>query len=204
MGSHLVLFHVPHQVFCLNPQISAQREGSQEKSQLNTTLSGAESLPLAPAYTQSSEQEAALHPSCVLEGRHWPDFFIRPINRLKSAQKTHFGCDLTQISLLKPLWMNSFFLMFLNIIQICMLNHQICVWSLDIYLELQICIFNCLFSVINVPEILQVQFIWYAVFCLKSASCPNMFPVSLRPPSTRPVKAESWDIFSSLSLSIQW
>jgi len=63
MDSYLVLFHVPNQVFGLNPQISAQREGSQENSQLNTTLSGAESLPPAPAYAQGSEQEAALHPS---------------------------------------------------------------------------------------------------------------------------------------------
>ena len=100
MDSYLVLFHVPHQVFGLNTQISAEREGSQEKSRLNTTLSGAESLPPAPAYAQGSEQEAALHPSWVLEGRHWPDFFIRPINRLKLAQETHFGFDLT-----KTLWL---------------------------------------------------------------------------------------------------
>lgn len=70
MDSYLVLFHAPHQLFCLNPQVSAQREGSREKTQLNTALLRAGSLPLASAHRPVSELEAALHHSWALEGRH--------------------------------------------------------------------------------------------------------------------------------------
>lgn len=70
MDSYLVLFHAPHQLFCLNPQVSAQREGSREKNQLNTTLLRAGSLPLASAHMPVSELEATLHHSWALEGRH--------------------------------------------------------------------------------------------------------------------------------------
>lgn len=31
VGSYLALFHAPHQLFCLNPQVPAQREQSREK-----------------------------------------------------------------------------------------------------------------------------------------------------------------------------
>lgn len=103
VGSYLVLFQAPHQLLCLHPQVSAQREVSGEETSSISLRAGLEAGPLPPP--RSPSPSPRLQCTSPGSGGQTVSRFLKlgPSGRLKSAQEMHCGSDLTQTSISKPL-----------------------------------------------------------------------------------------------------